>query len=309
MTEPTAAPYIHKDWEGFAFTKVGGTIFYAPYLTFETRNESTFKLIQEAVVQSQLPDFDWIVVNTSDRDDFPWLLESTSAHATVKAQDGRKLPFVSYCHSGLDDVFSAPDFVYDHWRQTNLDDFEEARLTLASIQEPAQTQHLGWRGAPTHPNRNNLVALDDKQFFDVEFIHWDRSNPNRLHAPNFVSFEDQIKQWRYLIDIEGNGYSGRLKLLLHAPRLVFIQDRQYKEDFFRYIRPWEHFVPVKNNFSDLRMNLDYIRQNPALEARIIKNANSFAGRHLTRAAAVGRWANLIKRLRMGQSPENSFQEF
>jgi hypothetical protein len=57
------------------------------------------------------------------------------------------------------------------------------------------------------------------------------------------------------------------------------------------------------------MNLDYIRENPALEATIIKNANSFAGRHLTRAAAVGRWANLIKRLRMGQLPENSFQEF
>jgi hypothetical protein len=75
------------------------------------------------------------------------------------------------------------------------------------------------------------VQFDDKTDFDCELIDWDRSDPNNLKAKNFVSFHDQIARWRYLIDIEGTGYSGRFKLLLSAPRLVFLQERPHKEDF------------------------------------------------------------------------------
>ena len=111
-----------------------------------------------------------------------------------------------------------------------MDDYEATCARVSGL-GPAQTNMLGWRGANTHPSRIPLVALNDKAIFDTEFIVWDRTNPNKLQASNFLSFEEQVARWRFLIDVEGNGYSARLKLLLRCPRVVFIQDRPHKEDF------------------------------------------------------------------------------
>lgn len=153
---------------------------------------------------------------------------------------------------------------------------------------------MGWRGANTHKNRRNLVALNDKLKFDCEFVTWDRTNPEKLTATNFLSFEEQVSNWRFLIDIEGNGYSGRLKLLLNCPRVVFIQERKYKEDFQESLVPWRHFVPVKNDFSDLEENLSRLLKSSNLERSIIDEANIFASNFLTRESAERRWANILE---------------
>ena len=160
-----------------------------------------------------------------------------------------------FAYSTATDNFAhaCPDFVYDHWRQTGLADYEETRLRIGG-DGGARQRPTCWAGAARRPIRRapRSLQFDDKKDFDCELIHWDRSDPNNLKAKNFVSFHDQIARWRYLIDIEGTGYSGRFKLLLSAPRLVFLQERPHKEDFFQYLVPWTHYVPVKRDLSDLR---------------------------------------------------------
>lgn len=300
-TAQLAPPQLSGHWEGFAVCKHLGTLYFHPYLSIETRNQSTFKLIHQGLARYPTADFDWILINTSDRDDFPWLRARQVEGRWVRGDDGRLHRHVSTCYSdGLEGMLTAaaapsgPDFVYDHWKQTGLDDFE---ATCSAVQHigPPQTTMLGWRGAATHPGRKPLVALDDKRFFDCEFIEWNRSNPQRLTAPNFLSFEDQVRKWRFLIDVEGNGYSGRLKLLLHCPRVVFIQERRYREDFFPHLIPWLHYVPVRNDFSDLAINLKRLLSEPGLESLILDAARAFAASFLTRTAAERRWAHLIGR--------------
>ena len=114
-----------------------------------------------------------------------------------------------------------------------------------------------------------------------------------MKAKNFISFHEQIERWRYLIDVEGTGYSGRFKLLLNSPRLVFLQDRPHKEDFFQYLVPWSHYVPVKRDLSDLRANLATIKSDPQLEKSIIENAREFSRKYLSRASALQRWSDLL----------------
>jgi len=278
-------------WDGFAVRKEGNTLLTLAYRNYETRNESTLALLSAACAEYGIGDFDWVMINTGDLED-PGLRSGNPL--LVVDLDGNAFPYLSYSTAdGRFDV-TIPDFVFDHWRQTGLDDYETTRNALKRLDAPPPaTDLLGWRGALTHPSRSALVALDDKTNFDCEFIVWDRSNPEKLVARNFLSFEQQVARWRYLIDVEGRGYSGRLKLLLCARRVVFIQERRHQEYFFQGLQPWVHYVPVRSDFSDLPANLARVKGDPALESAIIAQASAFAQMFLTRDFAKYRLANLL----------------
>ena len=59
-------------------------------------------------------------------------------------------------------------------------------------------------------------------------------------AGKFRTMEDQVATYRYMIDVEGAGYSGRFKMLLHTKRVVLLQDRPWREWFFDDIEPFRH---------------------------------------------------------------------
>jgi len=247
---------------------------------FETRNDSILALISGADEVYKFPDFDWIVINTDDLDQ--------GCHYG----DLRQLSFSS--RSG-DLSYTCPDFVFDHWKQTQLDDYETVRKSLShSSTELPYSEVLGWRGANTHPNRKKFIEISKSSTsIDAEFINWKKTADGFLSATNFVSLDDQPRKWRYLIDIEGRGYSGRLKLLLGSGRTVFIQDRPEKEWFFEHLVPWVHYVPVANDFSDLMTNLEKIKSDTVLEDKIIQASKHFVEKHLTRSAAFKRWRDLL----------------
>jgi len=184
--------------------------------------------------------------------------------------------------------------VFDHWKQTQLDDYESAAIQMAAMgRAPPVTDRLGWRGANTHPVRTALVKLADPRLFDVELMSWNRLDPQRLTSSRFVSLPEQVRRWRYLLDVEGVGYSGRLKLLFFSRRAVFIQQRPFEEWYFADLKPWVHYVPVRSDLSDLVAALHRVREDPALEARIVANAYQFASTRLTRAAAITRWREML----------------
>ena len=280
---------IFDFWEGFAIKKIHGHIMLKNFHSYETRNTSTYKLIEQAILRYGVRDFDWILINTGDSDK---IKEDTGL---VEDGAGQFYSVFSYSTSDKDFKSTIPDFVFDHWRQTGLADYEKTRAALSrfDILEPT-TQCLGWRGALTHPSRSILVGLDNKIDFDCELINWDRTNPDSLTATNFLSFEEQIAKWRYLIDMRGVGYSGRLKLLLTARRVVFLQARVHEEYFYPLLKPWVHYVPVREDLSDLELNLKLIKSDLALEGEILKNASEFSQTYLTRDFAIFKMAQILQ---------------
>ena len=268
-----------RPFDGFAIKKTDSLIV-EDFGGYETRNESTIRLIRTAIERHHVGDFDWILVNTGDET----IAGKTPNH-----------PLFSYCTDSDNFDFCCPDFAFDHWRQTGLDDYEETRLKISALDDPPLTDKLGWRGANTHPSRVNLIDNFKSPALDLEWVHWNRQNPDKLTASNFLSFEDQIRKFRYLIDVEGKGYSARLKLLLASPRVVFVQDRLYKDLCFETMKPWEHFVPVKRDFSNLTLMVFYVSQHPELEESIKKNARAYSLEYLSRDAAIKKWAELLSR--------------
>src|SRR5665213_1644799 len=266
-------------FEGFKCKKAG-KLECEYFRGYETRNESTAEIIKQAVAKYGIQDFDWFYVYTGDQE-------------PPDNMFGKKV----YCyatHLGSYDRV-CPDFTFNHWRETQMDDYEKTRAEISEAGDrPPEMDMIGWRGnVTTHPSRMNILKFNDDVYFDVDPIVWSVKNPNRLTCHNFFSLPDQVRRWRYLLDVEGVGWSARLKLFFFSKRVVFLQERPFKEWYFPYLKPWEHYVPVLRDLSDLKEKLELIKKDMSLENHIRNGAFRFAQKHLTREAALTRWKDLL----------------
>ena len=206
---------------------------------------------------------------------------------------------------GSRNVISAPDFVFWNWPDVGISDYTQlAEEIMAAGSEEPEDDRLFWIGNVTmHPARRRLleVAAKDSRILasDVTWVKADRpegwASDTRMdtQAANYVSLPDHCR-YKYLIDVEGIGYSARLKLLFFSGRPVFLQDRPWREFYFDRLEPFVHYIPVAADLSDLTSRLDWAQANPGECRRIAENARNFAMKHLTREAAILYLRNAIR---------------
>ena len=112
---------------------------------------------------------------------------------------------------------------------------------------------------------------------------------------NYISLPDLTK-YKYLLDIGGNGYSGRLKYLLYSKRPILLIDRNYVEYFHDDLKPYEHYIPVKMDLSDLLDQVEWMKQNPDKCKEIAQNAYNFAIENFTKEKLIDRIYEVYKNL-------------
>lgn len=61
---------------------------------------------------------------------------------------------------------------------------------------------------------------------------------------------DESYQYKYLIDVDGNGWSGRFHRLISTKSLV-LKSTIFPEWYSDRVQPWVHYVPIKVDYSDL----------------------------------------------------------
>ena len=110
-----------------------------------------------------------------------------------------------------------------------------------------------------------------------------------------MSLLEQVRTFAALVDIQGKGYSARLKLLLHSGRPVLLCARPWVEFFHPLLKPWVHYVPVRADLADLVAAAEWVAANPAEAAAIGARAQALAREHLTYSAALAE----IRRTLMG----------
>jgi hypothetical protein len=252
---------------------------------YETRNESTAKLIGLAEEAHGLPAFPPVLLNTADQ--------------PINRNDDRWRALSYSTADGFADI-PVPDFLFDGWPQTGVGDYEQARARLAGVgAEPAERRVCGWIGATnTHPSRAALLGLGRLRpdVLDVQDVTWlpaEGGAPMATAAGNYLSLDEQVRRWALLLDVEGAGWSARLKLLLASGRPVLVQERPWREWFFRLLRPGVHYIPVRRDMSDLVAQVEWALAHPVEAARIGQAGQRFAREHLRRADAVRRWAEVL----------------
>ncbi|GAA5912419.1 uncharacterized protein JCM6883_005663 [Sporobolomyces salmoneus] len=73
--------------------------------------------------------------------------------------------------------------------------------------------------------------------------------------------EEEQNQYKYVIDVDGNGWSGRFHRLMSSNSLV-LKSTIFPEWYADRIQPWVHYVPLKVDYSDLFPILAFFQGSP-----------------------------------------------
>ncbi|XP_064466655.1 protein O-glucosyltransferase 2-like [Ornithodoros turicata] len=238
-----------------------------------------FNMFMDAILLSLtrkvvLPDVE-MLVNLGD-----WPLEQN----TFK---GTKVPFFSWCGSRKSSDIVMP--TYD-LTESSLEMMGRVMLDVLSVQgHPGPSwkdkEIVGfWRGRDSREERLRLVRLS-------------RKHPDVINASltNFFFFRDQEKEYgprvdhvsffhffkyKYQINVDGTVAAYRMPYLLAGNGLVLKQDSEYYEHFYADLVPMQHYVPFRQNLTDLVEKILWARNNDEKAYRISKEAGQFALDHL-----------------------------
>ncbi|KAJ7062767.1 glycosyl transferase family 90-domain-containing protein [Mycena amicta] len=93
---------------------------------------------------------------------------------------------------------------------------------------------------------------------------------------------EDVYGYKYVLDVDGNAFSGRYLGLLTSGSLVF-KSTLFTEYFDQWLRPFEHYIPVRPDLSDLVERIEWARAHDAEARRIQKAGKEFVERVITDA--------------------------
>ncbi|WP_316802706.1 glycosyl transferase family 90 [Pedobacter nototheniae] len=193
-----------------------------------------------------------------------------------------------YCLKVDQKDYLIPDFAFDGWPEAGIISYEETtNQMLLNGLDTWMDNRLFWIGNKnTNAIREKLINIGEdhpeKFIFQDTFV--DNFVIHKKDVP-YTTLPDHCK-YKYLIDVAGNSYSARLKFLFYSRRVVFIQEREWKEYFHDQLIPYKHYIPIKNDLSDLVSQYEMIESKPDLYEEIVNHAYKFATEVLTYQSAI-----------------------
>lgn len=198
----------------------------------------------------------------------------------------------SYCTKTKDYKRLIPDFSFDKLDYAGYTNFTTFTNELTKLgQLPPESSKIGWSGNLfCHNNRLKLLELSRTHPEMLLVTHYSEHTVPEHYGinNNFISLQDIVKKSKYLIDLEGVGYSSRVKLLLYAQRPLFMQDRPWEEYYTPWLKPYEHYIPVKRDLSDLKSRYQWAETHEKECSDIAQNALKLAQTKLTYQDALNR---------------------
>jgi hypothetical protein len=200
--------------------------------------------------------------------------------------DKRKPYLKKYC---------GPDWTCYHWPCSSVESFQKTRDEIIDkSNKEATINRIAWYGnihsplphAIEYKTRPLLKQIGDKHRDIFHIVHVEPiPNEKKQYViskknKNYISMSDLTK-YTFLIDIGGNGYSGRLKYLMFTKRPILLVDRNYVEYFHDDLKPYIHYIPVKMDLSDLMDQIRWIVKHPEECKQIAMNAFEYAMNEFT----------------------------
>ena len=237
-------------------------------------------------------------------------IECTLRPFTLIIYTGDYIQDYPFCFSGPEYTeLLVADFNFWAWPEVGIDDYEDTcKQIVESSQKEPEYNKLFWAGnTNTNPIRKKFkemvkndtsIVVDDvgDWYPDTNFPSIEKEAKKIMlntASGTFTTLPDHCK-YKYLIDFLGNGYSGRAKHLLHSGRPLFYQERHWNEYWFFKMKPFVHYIPVKNDLSDFYEKFEWAKQNEAECNKIAKQAQDFAKDNLRRSNAVERYKKLLR---------------
>jgi hypothetical protein len=141
-----------------------------------------------------------------------------------------------------------------------------------------------------------LTSMLEEHWVDARFFciaKWDSRMPLRARLGKELGIEDNAKMtgaelssYRYHIDLGGAGgttWTGTIQKL-SMPGVLFHHETDMKDSYFDLIKPWVHYIPVKQDLSDLRQQYQWAEAHPDKCKQISAAASAWVRRFNTRRA-------------------------
>lgn len=308
-------------------SKQAGVLRFEDHGGWAGRNASMERIIRAADAldgEPPLPDFAEVVVQTGDRciarrrrreaaagggetlELYLWQDQPVSASVRAALPLGRVL---SMCRAPSYADVAVPDWACDAWVEAGLSaaDYDATCAALAAAgAAPAADARACWFGtAHHHPSRLKLARLaeahpellvcNNVSWTQAELAAGARGAPAEPSAA-FLPMAEQVRLFALSLDVQGKGYSSRVKSLLHAGRPLLLARRPWVEFYHERLREWEHYIPVQQDLADLLERVRWAQEHAAEAARIGASGQAFAREHLTRAALLREWRDVLTRL-------------
>lgn len=153
-------------------------------------------------------------------------------------------------------------------------------------------------GAGVTPNTNQrLRALELSEKFpnhlDVGITKWNTRIRKHISSKFLdtierssypkaapLSLQEQTDKYKYILTLEGHVAAYRLSYELSSNSLILLAGSRWKLWFSQFLKPFVHYVPIKENLSDLIEKIEWCRNNDTECQRIVANANKFYEKYL-----------------------------
>ncbi|KAJ7194674.1 glycosyl transferase family 90-domain-containing protein [Mycena pura] len=132
-----------------------------------------------------------------------------------------------------------------------------------------------------HPNLTDVMLSDFH--YDLCGEECDAEAIKKEYDIAHASFpREDVYKYKYVFDVDGNSFSGRYLGLLRSGTLVF-KSTIFLEYFGDWLRPFEHYIPVLPDLSDLVEKLEWAIAHDEEAQKIQQAGQAFAERVITDA--------------------------
>lgn len=120
----------------------------------------------------------------------------------------------------------------------------------------------------------------DKKTADSKYVTFEKS----IDGINFASFVNKFDQtnYKFTINVEGNSAAYRYGSLFAMGFCILNIETKYKLWFEKFLEPYVHYVPIKNDLSDLIKQIEWCLANDNKCKIIAENAKIFYDKYFTR---------------------------
>lgn len=250
-------------------------------------------------------------------------------HAKVPRQD--PIPVFGFARdAGRTDITLPFSYNWDegsHDFNWELKQADEA-LKVCPPYENRTSEKLVWRGDCTGPILWFQKPLW-KSYLRYRITHLTREHPDLLDAGliktscgvegieeqagpplEYVYMSSQFTcQQKFLLLLDGNSVSGRSSKLFQSGSVVFKPDSIFSEWFYHLLKPWVHYVPVREQLEDLVEQVQWVKDHPKAGACIAANAQRMAKKHLNKYAVACVWWRILSTLAKMQPQKSRAADF
>jgi hypothetical protein len=259
----------------------------------ETNVDVIKDMLTQLCLHRSLPDIEFFL----NRRDFP-LLKKDLTEPYDALYNKNNLPLKSHSYSSYCPIFSmvttnehadicVPTFV--DWNRVNNTNGK----STVPLQFKNKIQKAVFRGSNTGSGTNlsdnvrlRLASMIHEDL-DVGITKWNTrvqvgkeyldclnvsSLPFGLVQP--LSYEEQAN-YKYIINIDGHVSAYRLTHELGFGSVILLNESNYKMWFTPFLKEYVHFVPIKNDLSDLLTQIQWCKNNESICCDIADNAKIF----------------------------------